>query len=200
MAAVRGLYTKRFALDRETPTDYGIDNATWITGRNAANTADVNMIRVNSSNEVEVVAGVSTLVTKLVTLTAQQVKALRATPITLVAAPGAGKMLDFVSAQLLLDYGGSNVFSETADNLAIRYTDGSGSIVSEAIETTGFIDQNADTKIVVKPATSAALARTACENKALVLHNTGDGEIAGNAANNNVVRALVTYWVHSTGW
>lgn len=53
MGAMRGLFVKRFALSNETPTDIGIDNATWFSGRNAANTADVNIARVNSSNEVE---------------------------------------------------------------------------------------------------------------------------------------------------
>lgn len=134
-----------------------------------------------------------------VTLTNAQIKALRATPVTLVAAPGAGKYLEFVSAQLFLDYG-SNALTETADNLAVRYTDGSGTIVSQAIEATGFIDQTADTATNALPKIDAIAAKTACENKALVLHNTGDGEYGGNAGADTVMRVKIVYRVHQTGW
>jgi hypothetical protein len=135
-----------------------------------------------------------------VALTNAEVKALRATPKTLVAAPGAGKVLEFVSAVLLLDYGGTNVFTETSDNLAVRFQNTTGVIVSEAIETTGFIDQSADTATNAIPKADAIAAKSGCENQPLVLHNTGDGEIAGNAANDNLMRVRLAYRVWSTGW
>lgn len=132
-----------------------------------------------------------------VTLTSAEVKALRATPIELVAAPGAGNAIMFLGGQLKLNYGGSNGFTETADNLAIKYTDGSGVAVSDTIEMTGFIDQTADTITNAIPVKDAIVAATGCENQALVLHNTGDGEIAGNAANDNTVTLRVYYVVHA---
>lgn len=135
-----------------------------------------------------------------VALTNAEIKALRATPKTLVAAPGAGKKLEFVAAELYLDYGGTNVFTETTDNLAIRYNNTTGVIVSQAIETTGFIDQSADTATNALPKIDAIAAKSGCENLSLVLHNTGDGEIAGNAANNNLMRVKVAYRIWSTGW
>ena len=135
-----------------------------------------------------------------VTLTAAVIKGLRAAPAVLVAAPAAGKVHEFISAQLFLDYGGTNGFTETADNLVVRYTDGTGVIVSQAIEMTGFIDQVADTMTTVLAKIDAIAAKTACDAKALVLHNTGDGEIAGNAANDNVIRAKIVYRVHAAGW
>ena len=130
------------------------------------------------------------------TLTSAQVKALAATQIELVAAPGAGKCIEFVSALLKLDYG-SNVFTESADNLAIKYTDASGVAVSQTIESTGFIDQSADTYTNAVPEKDQIVAASGCENKALVLDNTGDGEIAGNAANDNTLVVGVAYRVHS---
>jgi len=126
-----------------------------------------------------------------------ELSALRATPKTLVAAPGTGKYLEFVSAVLFLDYGTVG-FTESADNMAIRYTDGSGTIVSQAIECTGFIDQTADTSTNALPKVDAISAKSACENKALVLHNTGDGEW-GNSGD-SVMRVKITYRIHSTGW
>lgn len=129
-----------------------------------------------------------------VSLTSAQVKALAATQIELVAAPGAGKMIKFMGATLKLVYGGSNGFTETDDNLAIKYTDASGVAVSNTIEMTGFIDQTADTYTNAEPATDAIVVATGAENQALVLDNIND-EIAGNAANDNTLEVSVAYRV-----
>jgi len=134
-----------------------------------------------------------------VAITNAQIKALRATPKTLVAAPGAGKVLEFVSAILFLDYG-TNVLTESADNMAIRYANGSGTIVSQAIESGGFIDATADTMTNALPKIDGASAKSVCENAALVLHNTGDGEFGGNAGADTTMRVKVAYRVHTTGW
>jgi hypothetical protein len=155
------------------------------------------------SNGVQSVdsAGAATNVTnavkqKTTVLTNAQVLALRATPITLVAAPGTGKILELVSALLVFDR--TAAYTETTDNLAIKYTDGAGQAVSETIETTGFVDAAADAVMPVKPITSAVILASAGVNKALVLHNTGDGEFGGgNAA--NTVTAIVNYRVIATG-
>lgn len=142
---------------------------------------------------------VSTIQYAEVALTNAEIKALRASPKTLVAAPGAGKVLEFVSAILFLDYG-SNALTESTDNLAIRLTDGTGTIVSQAIEAGGFIDATADTMTNALPKIDAASAKSACENRAMVLHNTGDGEFGGNAGADTTMRVKVAYRVHSTGW
>lgn len=125
-----------------------------------------------------------------VAITSAQIKAIRATPISLVAAPGSGKVLQFLGAVLHLDYG-TNAFTEAADNLGIKYTNGSGAQVSEDIETTGFIDGTADTIINAIPKKDVILV----SNAALVLHGIGDAEIAGNAAGDNVVNVHVMYKV-----
>jgi hypothetical protein len=134
-----------------------------------------------------------------VAVTNAQLKALRAAPKTLVAAPGAGFALEFVSALLLLDYG-TNVLTEEDDNLAVRYTDGSGVIVSQAIEATGFIDQSADTLTNALSKVDVIAAKSGSENKALVLHNTGAEEFGGNAAADTVLRVKVLYRIHQTSW
>jgi len=137
---------------------------------------------------------IPTVITNHVTITAAQVKAIRATPITLVGAPGAGKVVQFISGLLYLDYG-SEVFAETIDNLAIKYTNGSGAIVSQTIENTGFIDQAADTITSALPKVDAIVAAASGANQALVLHNTGDGEITGNASNDSVLDVYITYQI-----
>lgn len=132
-----------------------------------------------------------------VAITNAEMLALRATPKTLVAAPGAGKVLEFVSAQLYFDY--TAAYTETADNMAVKYTDGSGAAVSQAIEATGFVDATADTITNALPKIDAIVAKSGSENKALVLHNTGDGEYGGGNAS-NAIRVKVAYRVWSTGF
>jgi hypothetical protein len=134
-----------------------------------------------------------------VSLTNAEIKALRATPKTLVAAPGAGKALVFHLATLLLD-AGTNALTESADNLAVKYENGSGDAVSDTIETTGFIDQTTDQLTIAVAIKDPIVAKAVCENKPLVLHNTGDGEIAGNAANDATLRVKVWYSTVNTGW
>lgn len=128
-----------------------------------------------------------------VNLTSAQVKALRATPFTIVAAPGAGKINVVDSITLQLNYGGANAFTESADNLVLQYGD-SGQDITAAIETTGFIDQTADTVAVYPSAAIAAMAvATVGVNETIDLFNSGDGEIAGNAANDNTLNVTVVY-------
>lgn len=129
-----------------------------------------------------------------VTVTNAQIKALRATPKTLVAAPGAGLVLEFVSAQLKL-VAGANVLTESTANLGIKYTNGSGVQVSETIEATGFIDQAANTVTNARPKLDAIVAYTGAANQALVLHNLGAGEIAGNAAADATMVVVINYRV-----
>lgn len=157
-------------------------------GGDLALTGGLSAASVTVGNSVYMSTGVS--------LTNANIKNLRATPITLVAAPGASKVIEFVSAELKLIYG-SDVLTETGDNMAIRYTDGSGVIVSETIEATNFIDAAATTltSAVLKKDNIVAYADAA--NKALVLHNTGDGEYGGNVANDTTMRVVVNYRIVS---
>lgn len=134
---------------------------------------------------------------KELALTNAQVLALRAAPITLVAAPGAGKYLEFLGGVLLFDR--TAAYTESADNLAVKYVDGSGTAASEDIEMTGFIDAAADAITVMNRKKDVLGVKTLFENQPLVLHNTGDGEFGGgNAA--NVLRVKVHYRVWPTGF
>lgn len=133
--------------------------------------------------------------------TSAQVKALRATPQTLVPAPGAGFILELLSAELYLDYGGTNVFTAGAgDDMAVKYTNGAGVAVSQTIECTAFLTAAADTRTNALPKIDQIVAKAGCENQALVLHNTGGAEFAGNAAGDNVLRVKVRFTVHRSGW
>jgi hypothetical protein len=80
--------------------------------------------------------------------------------------------------------------------MVIEY--GGGQDASGAITAAGFITATADTYCVVLGASIAAAAKTALENQKLQLFNTGDGEYAGNAALDTVMKVIVEYWVHKS--
>src|ERR1043165_9146717 len=93
---------------------------------------------------------------KTFTVSSEALLALKASPITAIGAPGKGLYIEFVAAQIMLDYNSAAYVEPddvtdpenpvpTTENLVFRFTDGSGVIVSQDIEFTGFLDQTAKT-------------------------------------------------------
>lgn len=128
-----------------------------------------------------------------VTLSNAEIKALATTPIELVAAPGAGKVVQLVGALIKLN-AGSEALTESGDNMGIKYTDASGVQVCTNIECTGFIDQTVDTYTNAVPSADAIVAATGAENQALVLDNLGSN-FAGNASADATMDIQVMYRV-----
>lgn len=102
-----------------------------------------------------------------VTVSAAEVLGLGTTPKTLVAAPGAGKLLVLETCQLWLDFA-TTAYDGIAsgEDLSIKYTNASGVEVAQ-IEATGFLDGTADETRYIKAASAAAVQPVA--NAALVL-------------------------------
>lgn len=115
--------------------------------------------------------------TAVTTITTAQLLALFTTPITLVAAPGAGIAIVPISARLMLDFNTTAYDGIAAgEDLALRYTDASGAI-AQTIEATGFLDAGADAhRIAIN---SGLFTPTA--NAALVLHMTVGNIATGNS-------------------
>lgn len=131
-----------------------------------------------------------------VTVSSAELLALRATPKTLVAAPGTGKMLEFVSATVIADNGTAYVVG--TNDMAIRYKDGSSDIISQTVDTAGLLDQTTDIMSLCLPiATDSKTPKADCENQPLVLHNTGASEFTTGTG---VVRLKIAYRVWQTGW
>lgn len=86
------------------------------------------------------------------TLTTAQVKALNATPIDMIAAPGATKFIQLVDCMGFVDYN-SAAYAEVAagEDLTLKYTDDSGAVLT-TLETTGWLDQTADSYQIGVPA------------------------------------------------
>lgn len=139
----------------------------------------------------------SILKTDTIAVNNTQLKALKGSPLTLVAAPGAGKFIELVSATIAMNYG-SNVLSESDDNLVIQYHT-SGLDACAEVDSTGFLDQAADMIAVAKGTSIAGAAATSFTNLALELFNNGDGELGGNAGNDTTLIVKVTYRIHATG-
>ena len=113
-----------------------------------------------------------------VTLTSAQVQALVTTPITLVAAPGAGMIASVLSATCYIDY--NSVAYTTGADILIEY--GTATIVTFD----GVLALTADTVMVASPAGSAVVASVA--NAAIVI--TAD-DVPG--AGNSPVTVSVVY-------
>jgi hypothetical protein len=131
-----------------------------------------------------------------ISLTAAQVIALTTTPAVLVAAPGAGKVIEFISAVLFLDYG-TVQFAEVDDNLAILLDAATDVQVSETIEMTGFINIAGDVMTTARRKLDNIAVKADCENQQLILKNINDAFTGGTGS---VLRVKTTYRVHATGW
>jgi len=126
-----------------------------------------------------------------VSLTAAEMLALRATPKTLVVAPGAGYVLEFISALFIYDY--TAAFTESDDNIDVKYTGTTGAIASTELDATGLLDATSDQLRTLK---AIVTDLTPVVNSPLVLHNSGNGEWGGTGS---PCRVKVAYRVHATG-
>lgn len=131
-----------------------------------------------------------------VTVSSAELLALRATPKTLVAAPGTGKMLVFHGAVLIADNGTAYVVG--TNDIAVRYNNTTGDIISQVVDTAGLLDQTTDIMSYVDPVgTDSKTPKADCENTPLVLHNTGAAEFTTGTG---VLRVKTFYSVVTTGW
>jgi hypothetical protein len=99
-----------------------------------------------------------------VRLTSAQILALNAAPITVLAAPGAGLVTVVNRVLAYKDAGTAYGGIAEGEDLAIRYTNGSGAIAAQ-IETTGFLDASG-----ARTASSAQPGGLVTANAALVAH------------------------------
>ena len=135
------------------------------------------------------------------TLNSTQIKALLTTPVVLVAAPGSGKILHFLSAMLIFEYGGSNVFVANLGVLQIGWIDGADGYepASEVIAAAGFLDGTANQVVVLRYSQPAAIPQSGAENMALAIINLV-ANLTGNAANDNILHLWIRYAIYETGF
>jgi hypothetical protein len=124
-----------------------------------------------------------TTVTDILNIDVEELDSIQ---VTLAPAPGVGKALQLISAVLSFDYVGTPY---TAGVLEIRYTDGSGEVLSTQVTFAEFLDVEDDTILSVN-ALQANVALTA--NAAIVL----DGSVLpASAAGASDIRVVCNYRV-----
>lgn len=144
---------------------------------------------VGNFDSIQLTAGTLVQMLRLaVTLTATQVKALHVTPVTLVTAPGSGKVviierITFGSTFVSAAETGSN-------NLEFRYTDGSGSKVTADIGS-ATLDFSSGTKRATVAGVTTELAPV--ENAAVVVCVP----VANPAAGDSPVTFSVLYYIET---
>ena len=142
-----------------------------------------------SAAELNTLAAVAKMVT--VTLTNAEIKALLAAPKELVAAPGAGKFIEFLAATLFHDYC-ANVLTGNHD-MTIGLNNGTVAVAAVI----GFADfplKAADHVYSVKAALAFNGTAASAVNKNLAL--AAAGNFAGNAGNDTIWKIKVAYLVH----
>jgi len=127
--------------------------------------------------------------------TAAQLKALAATPRTIVPAV-AGAFLQLIACAWKFNHGSEVLAEPTApDDMVIRYDDGAGVIASTSPDSGVLICAAADAYATALPVVIEGGAVADLVNVPLVLHNTGD-EWTGNASNDASLETTVLYIEH----
>ena len=112
------------------------------------------------------------------------VRTLNATPVQVIPAPGPGKAIVDVWIQVYYNYGTAAYDSVgSGDDLAFKYTDGSGAKVCGDIETTGWLDQTSAGWRLTGPVTTTM---TPVANAAIVAQIL-TGEVYGAAGDSPLV-------------
>jgi len=131
-----------------------------------------------------------------VSLTSAQIKALHATPITLIAAPGAGKSIIISELFSIMYYGGSNVFvAGASQRIDLLYVNGSGTTaVSQGVQNST-ITSSANRSLLVTPTFFLNINPNLLDNQVIVAYNPIATEISGNAANDNTILFNILYYI-----
>ena len=134
----------------------------------------------------------STVQYAVVEISSAEILALFTTPKTLVAAPGSGKVLEFISLLLAYDYNSVVYTIGAATDLQVKYTDAAGVAVSTTQAVTGMLDQATDQ---LRALDKLEASVTPVANAVLVLTLAGANPTLGNSP----IHAKVAYRVHATG-
>ena len=158
-----------------------------------------NVLTSNGTDWVSSTPSGGSFLTVTKTLTSAQVKALHATPIEIIAAPGSGKGIVVVSICAQLNYGGTNAFTAAASQKIDIYYNNTTTAIAAAvggIVPNGMITSTANKfSIGASSLVSTNQAAGVLNNVNVAAYNPVATEISGNAANNNTIDISVGYWI-----
>jgi hypothetical protein len=165
-----------------------------ISGAVSLSSTDGTVSIAGSANAIDFSAS-SVLLSVSGTLTSAQIKNLNATPIQIIAAPGASKFIQIVSYMATFNYGGSNVFVAAAgQRVALTYgplgTAAINMVTNSPLVGTNSLALNTNSFL-------SSTSLTILNNLELYLKNPELTEISGNAASNNTISYNVVYRLFS---
>ena len=134
--------------------------------------------------------------TSTTTITSAQIKALHATPIQLIAAPGSGKVIRIINIIGKMTYGGTNAFTGAAAQVvSVRYNLTTPTSIGSAVFQLAAITATSSQLAIIAPASASGNgnAYTLYDNAAIVAYQSQATEIGGNAANNNTMTFSIIY-------
>lgn len=171
------------------------DGTNWV-GTTAtypdASGADGNVLTSSGGNWVSSAPSSSVLVAEG-TLTNAQIKALNVTPVQLIAAPGAGKVIRILSASSKIVYGGNNAFTNPSPAPISLSYGASSSGVTLMLATTIVATTTRTDVFPVAPTASTGLSTT-FDNVEINARNAGIA-FGGNAANDNTINYSILYYI-----
>lgn len=133
-----------------------------------------------------------------ITLTRAQILTLRATPITIVPAQGAGTTIQVLFAACTMNYGGSSVYTASAgQTIRIGYVDTAGSqIIGTALNNGGIVASTSQFAAIGLITGNTGVITSGIENQNVVVYNSVATEISGNTVPpDNTITVTVLYTV-----
>jgi hypothetical protein len=125
-------------------------------------------------------------------LTNAQIKALKATPITIISAPGSGKVIVPICATMTMNYGGTNAFANTGTEVHLFYSTVQN--ITTLFASAVFSATSSQYKYT-QISSLDAITLSTISNVAMTLNNNTGAEITGNAANDNTMSYQVFYYI-----
>ena len=151
-----------------------------------------NVLTSNGTNWTSAAASGAGLTSVTLTLTSAQIKALHATPITIVSAPASGIILIPFLVVMRYIYGGTNAFTAAASQtVSLQYAN--GGVFTYVVIDTPTLAGTTTKRGWAGGLTSALSGSTDNSAQALVLINPQATEVTGNAGNNNTAEVILYY-------
>ena len=168
------------------------DGTNWVasTETYAAPSTSGNLMTSDGTNWT---SSAPTIYSATLNLTNAQIKALFTTPITIVPAQGAGTVITVTSIIVKYIYGGTNAFTG-GGNLNIRYTNTTGQSINASIMTSALLLGTASVYSQTLNTAISGAAIANMENRLVCIHNA-TALFAGNAANNNLIKVKILYYI-----